>query len=68
MQIGFWIRDPEAGSLPIRSEIARSVLKRFQEEGIEIPAPQRDVRITSVSGAMPLVAATGASATAAGET
>ena len=68
MQIGFWIRDPEAGSLPIRSEIARSVLKRFQEEGIEIPAPQRDVRIMSVSGAMPSVAATGASATASGET
>ena len=57
MQIGFWIRDPEAGSLPIRSEIARSVLKRFQEEGIEIPAPQRDVRITSVSGALPSVVA-----------
>ena len=54
LQIGFWIRDPEAGSLPIRSEIARSVLKRFQEEGIEIPAPQRDVRITSVAGAVPL--------------
>lgn len=48
LQIGFWIRDPEAGSLPIRSEIARGVLKRFREEGIEIPFPQRDVRITSI--------------------
>ena len=57
MQIGFWIRDPEVGSLPIRSEIARSVLKRFHDEGIEIPAPQRDVRITSVSGALPSVGA-----------
>ena len=57
LQIGFWIRDPEAGSLPIRSEIARSVLKRFHEEGIEIPAPQREVRITSVAGAIPAVAA-----------
>ena len=60
MQVGFWIRDPEAGSLPIRSEIARSVLKRFHDEGIEIPAPQRDVRITSVSGAVPTVSAPGA--------
>ena len=67
LQIGFWIRDPEAGSLPIRSEIARSVLKRFRDEGIEIPAPQRDVRITSVSGAMPLVAAPGAGASAGGQ-
>lgn len=57
MQVGFWIRDPEAGSLPIRSEIARSVLKRFHDEGIEIPAPQRDVRITSVSGPSQSVAA-----------
>jgi small-conductance mechanosensitive channel len=48
LQIGFWIRDPEAGSLPIRSDIARRVLKRFQEEGIEIPFPQRDVRIKSI--------------------
>lgn len=48
LQIGFWIRDPEAGSLPIRSEIARTVLKRFHDEGIEIPSPQREVRITAV--------------------
>ena len=60
LQVGFWIRDPEAGSLPIRSEIARNVLTRFRDAGIEIPAPQRDVRITSVADAMPLV--TGASA------
>ena len=53
LQIGFWIRDPEAGSLPIRSEIARAVLKRFRDEGIEIPFPQRDVRITSISGSLP---------------
>ena len=52
LQIGFWIRDPEAGSLPIRSEIARAVLKRFRDEGIEIPFPQRDVRITSISGSV----------------
>ena len=57
MQIGFWIRDPEAGSLPIRSEIARSVLKQFHDEGIEIPVPQREVRITSVSDAAASVAA-----------
>ena len=59
LQIGFWIRDPEAGSLPIRSEIARTVLKRFHEAGIEIPFPQRDVRITSISGSVPSAAAPG---------
>ncbi|HKO67444.1 MAG TPA: mechanosensitive ion channel domain-containing protein [Burkholderiaceae bacterium] len=56
LQVGFWIRDPEAGSLAIRSEIARTVLKRFHDAGIVIPAPQRDVRITSVGDAMSLVA------------
>jgi len=66
MQVGFWIRDPEVGSLPIRSEIARSVLKRFHAEGIEIPAPQREVRITSVSGATPPLAAPGGTSTRAG--
>jgi small-conductance mechanosensitive channel len=66
MQVGFWIRDPEAGSLPIRSEIARSVLKRFHAEGIEIPAPQREVRITSVSGGASLVAAPGDTSARAG--
>ena len=48
LQIGFWIRDPEQGSLPIRSEIVRAVLLRFRKQGIEIPFPQRDVRITSI--------------------
>lgn len=52
LQIGFWIQDPEAGSLPIRSDISRRVLKRFHEAGIEIPFPQRDVRITSVPPAL----------------
>ena len=61
LQVGFWIRDPEAGSLPIRSEIARTVLKRFHDAGIEIPFPQRDVRITSVSNAVPLTIVPGAS-------
>jgi small-conductance mechanosensitive channel len=61
LQVGFWIRDPEAGSLPIRSEIARTVLKRFHDAGIEIPFPQRDVRIMSVSNAMPMSAIPGAS-------
>jgi len=48
LQVGFWIRDPEAGSLPIRSEIARDVLQQFRQEGIEIPAPQREIRIHSL--------------------
>jgi small-conductance mechanosensitive channel len=51
LQIGFWIRDPEAGNLPIRSEIARAVLERFRQEGIEIPSRQRDMRVSYVPSA-----------------
>jgi len=47
IELGFWILDPEEGTLAIRSEITRLVLRRFGEAGIEIPFPQRDVRIVA---------------------
>jgi len=48
LEVGFWIRDPEEGTLAVRSAIARLVLQRFKDEKIEIPFPQRDVRITGI--------------------
>jgi small-conductance mechanosensitive channel len=53
LEVGFWIRDPEEGTLAVRSEITRQVLRRFAAEGIEIPFPQRDIRIVSAEGALP---------------
>ena len=44
-EIRVWIRDPEAGLGSVRSEILNRVLELFRENGIEIPCPQRDVRI-----------------------
>ena len=41
LEVGYWIRDPEEGTLAVRSEIARAVLRGFAEAGIEIPFPQR---------------------------
>jgi small-conductance mechanosensitive channel len=48
LEVGFWIPDPEEGTLAVRSAIARLLLQRFKDEGIEIPFPQRDVRISGL--------------------
>jgi small-conductance mechanosensitive channel len=45
LEVGFWIRDPEEGTLSVRSDIARDVLRRFAAENIAIPFPQREVRL-----------------------
>ncbi len=47
LELGFWIDDPEAGRLNIQSDISREVLRVFRLQGIEIPFPQRDIRIIS---------------------
>jgi small-conductance mechanosensitive channel len=45
LEVGFWIRDPEEGTMNVRSDIALALLVAFRERGIEIPFPQRTVRI-----------------------
>jgi len=60
LEVGFWIRDPEEGTLAVRSEIARALLRRFGAEGIEIPYPRRDIRITAMPTASTELAANGA--------
>jgi small-conductance mechanosensitive channel len=48
LEVGFWIPDPEEGTLAVRSAISRLLLQRFKDENIEIPFPQRDIRISGV--------------------
>ena len=50
LQLGFWIRDPAEGTLGIRSAINIQIWRRFKEEGIEIPFPQREVRVLAEAG------------------
>lgn len=46
LEVGFWIADPEQGRLSVQSLVAQAMLQRFRAEGISIPFPQRDIRIT----------------------
>ena len=48
-ELRFWISDPRNGIQNIRSEILFSIWDNFEEHGIEIPFPQRDYHLKSVS-------------------
>ena len=45
LELGFWIADPQEGTLQIRSDINLAIWAGFQAAGIEIPYPQREVRL-----------------------
>lgn len=42
-EIRFWIEDPEDGVNGVRSEVFKRVWRTFQQHGIEIPFPQREI-------------------------
>jgi small-conductance mechanosensitive channel len=50
LELGIWIGDPEKGTLDIRSDLNLAIRRAFQEAGIEIPYPQREVRILPGEG------------------
>jgi small-conductance mechanosensitive channel len=53
LELGIWIDDPETGMLNIRSELNLAIWRAFQEAGIEIPYPQREVRVLPGAGGVP---------------
>lgn len=50
LELGLWITDPENGTLGIRSAVQLEILRRFRAEGIEIPFPQREIRVLGETG------------------
>ncbi|NNL88188.1 MAG: mechanosensitive ion channel, partial [Marinicaulis sp.] len=45
----FWINDPANGTANVRSDVFMAIWEMLHEEGIEIPFPQRDLHIKSLS-------------------
>ena len=48
LELGFWIEDAEHGSQNVRSDVNLALLAEFRARGIEIPYPQREVRLLAV--------------------
>jgi small-conductance mechanosensitive channel len=48
VEVGFWISDPENGRSNVLSEVNRVIWKTLQEHRIEVPFPQRDIRLIDV--------------------
>jgi small-conductance mechanosensitive channel len=72
LTISFWIADPENGTGGVRSDVNLALLRLFNEQGVEIPFPQRVVRTLDGSegepaaGVVPGVAVAGSSTASAG--
>jgi small-conductance mechanosensitive channel len=47
----FWIDDVTSGRLESQSDVMLAIWKRFQEEGIQIPYPQREYRVRVTNNA-----------------
>lgn len=45
LELGFWIADPDQGLSQLRSDIQMQIWNEFRAVGIQIPFPQREVRM-----------------------
>lgn len=50
LELCVWIADPEAGQLQLRSELFLRIWQAFQDNGIQIPYPRREIRILGDTG------------------
>lgn len=45
IEVGWWIADPENGRSGVLSDVNRAIWKQLQHHGIQIPYPQREIRL-----------------------
>ncbi|PRC92073.1 mechanosensitive ion channel family protein [Solimicrobium silvestre] len=45
LRIGFWINDPENGKMGVSSQVNRAIWKLLQEQKVEVPYPQTEIRV-----------------------
>jgi small-conductance mechanosensitive channel len=45
LALGFWIEDPQAGIGNVRGQVLLAIWDAFKAAGVEIPFPQREVRV-----------------------
>ncbi|SFN88400.1 Mechanosensitive ion channel [Formivibrio citricus] len=55
LELGAWIKDPENGVLSVRSAINLAIWHAFQANGIQIPFPQRELRIVQAGSASSII-------------
>ena len=48
-EIRLWISDPEGGMGNVQGDVLKRLWELFKEHGVEIPVPQRDVRIIAAA-------------------
>lgn len=53
-EVRFWITDPEGGLGNIKGDVFLRIWDKFQDAGIEIPFPQRDVHVRDMPDARPV--------------
>ena len=47
LELGFWIADPEEGKGNVVSDINFAIWRAFRAHGVQIPFPQREVRVVN---------------------
>jgi len=45
LEVGFWISDPENGRGGVKSQVNLAIWRLLQAENVELPYPQREIRI-----------------------